>query len=322
MIAVNLFIVIIKIEFEKVKQMVNAISLINVTKIYKSKKMALSNLNLDIPQGSVFGLLGPNGAGKSTVINILAGLTNKSDGKVYINGIDQDKNPRKSKESIGVVPQELNFDPFLSPKESLEVQAGLYGVCSKNRKTIEILKAVGLSDVANAYARSLSGGMRRRLLMAKALVHNPPILILDEPTAGVDIELREMLWEFITKLNRNGTTIVLTTHYLDEAQKMCDKIAILNNGNLVKFGETKDLLDELDEKVLVIQPTEEIKKLPIFPNYISAKILKDGTISLSFKRTAISTGKLIELCGDLGISIKDVATTEPALEDIFKIAIR
>ena len=288
----------------------------------KRKKKALDRLNLKIQKGSIFGLLGPNGAGKSTVINIVAGLTNKTSGSVIIWGYDQDKDPERSRLSLGVVPQELNLDPFLSPREALDIQAGLFGVPKKKRRTIEILEKVGLSDVMNSYARSLSGGMRRRLLMAKALVHNPPILILDEPTAGVDMNLREMLWSYITELSKLGTTIILTTHYLEEAQKICDQIGILNNGILVEHGETDALLAKVHDKVLIIHPTKKIKKVPNFPPSVTSLLRIDGTLEVSYDRSLIATEELFDLCRQSGISIKDIETSEPALEDVFRLATR
>ena len=302
-----------------------AIELTDVSKFYgdkrtKKKKKALDRLNLKIPKGSIFGLLGPNGAGKSTLINIVAGLTNKTSGSVVIWGFDQDKDPERSRLSLGVVPQELNLDPFLSPREALDIQAGLFGVPKKKRRTIEILEKVGLSDVINSYARSLSGGMRRRLLMAKALVHSPPILILDEPTAGVDMNLREMLWSYITELSKLGTTIILTTHYLEEAQKICDQIGILNNGILVEYGETDALLAKVNYKVLIIHPTKKIKNIPKFPPSVTSLIRIDGTLEISYDRSLIATEKLFDLCRQSGISIKDIETSEPALEDVFRLA--
>ena len=226
------------------------------------EKQALKGIDLDIPKGAVFGFLGPNGAGKSTLINILAGLVVKTAGQVTIWGFDQDVNPRQSRASIGVMPQELNLDPFFTPRGALEVQAGLYGVPKSQRRSDEILAMVGLSDKANAYARTLSGGMRRRLLLGKALVHMPHILVLDEPTAGVDIELRQMLWENIRKLNAQGMTIILTTHYLEEAEEMCDEIAIINHGSLVARDSTANLLGRLDTRTMLIQPDAAVETLP------------------------------------------------------------
>lgn len=302
-----------------------ALELVNLSKTYngyhkQNKKEALNALSMQIPQGSIFGLLGPNGAGKSTLINIVAGLTNKSSGKIIIWGHDQDENPELTRSFLGVVPQELNLDPFLTPREALEIQAGLFGIPTYRRQTLKILAKVGLSEEMNAYARSLSGGMRRRLLMAKALVHNPPILILDEPTAGVDIELREMLWRYIDELRMSGTTIILTTHYLEEAQKICDCIGILNKGTLVEYGETSILLKKIKNKVLIIHPNKKISKLPKFPQTVVAQVQIDGSLELSFDRSLNSTEDLIDLCREAGISIKDIATSEPAMEDVFKLA--
>ena len=226
----------------------------NLQKVYKSYDgnepvVALRNLNLQVKKGSFFGLLGPNGAGKSTLINILAGLVIKTSGTVKIRNIDQDINVREFKRSIGVVPQETNFDPFLTPYESLDIQAGLYGVRKSERNINQLLKRLGLEGKSNAYMRSLSGGMRRRLLIGKALVHTPKVVILDEPTAGVDIELREMLWDYMKDLNANGTTIILTTHYLEEAESLCEKIAILNKGELIACNDTSDLLARVNLKL-------------------------------------------------------------------------
>ena len=304
-----------------------AIELTGVSKVYngtrqQKDKKALDSLDLKIMRGSIFGLLGANGAGKSTMINIVAGLTNKTSGTVKIWGYDQDKEPEYSRSLIGVVPQELNLDPFLSPKEALNIQAGLFGVAKRDRKTLEILEKVGLSDVMNSYARSLSGGMRRRLLMAKALVHNPPILILDEPTAGVDINLREMLWNYISELSRLGTTIILTTHYLEEAQKICEQIGILHNGVLVEHGRTDVLLSKVNHKILIVHPIEQIKKMPKFPPGVSSLLKTDGALELSFDRSVISTDELIDLCRGSGILIKDIITSVPALEDVFRLATR
>ena len=304
-----------------------ALELTGVSKTYnahgkQNKKKALKDVYLKIPSGSIFGLLGPNGAGKSTLINIVAGLTNKSSGSVSIWGYDQDQNPEKSRSCLGVVPQELNLDPFLSPREALEIQAGLFGVPKNQRQTLKILEKIGLGEVKNAYARSLSGGMRRRLLMAKALVHSPPLLILDEPTAGVDIELREMLWNYIFELRELGTTIILTTHYLEEAQKVCDNIGILNKGTIVEGGKTTVLLGKVKNKVLIIHPHKRIMKIPRFPSSVTASIKLDGSLELSFDRSLISTEDLIDLCRKGSISIKDIATSEPDLEDVFKLAIK
>ena len=229
-----------------------AISLQGLSKTYKGGKQALTDVTLDVPQGQIFGLLGPNGAGKSTTINILAGLVMKTSGKASIWGFDIDEHPRNAKRSIGIVPQEIVFDPFFTPFEMLELYAGLYGVPKAERRSMELLRAVYLDDKASAYARSLSGGMKRRLLVAKALVHNPPVLVLDEPTAGVDVELRQQLWEYVRKLNADGVTVVLTTHYLEEAEELCDRIAIINHGKLIANKPTRELVGMAQEKVVEI----------------------------------------------------------------------
>ena len=234
-----------------------AVSVKGLTKTYKAAgkapaKRALSNVDLDIPRGSLFGLLGPNGAGKSTLINILAGLVNKTAGSASIWGFDIERDMRQARAAIGVVPQELNIDPFFTPYELLELQAGLYGVPPADRRSAEILAAMGLADKAEAYARTLSGGMRRRLMVAKAMVHQPPVLVLDEPTAGVDIELRQQLWANVRELNRAGTTVLLTTHYLEEAEELCDRIAIINHGKVIACDQTDSLLARLDNKALTI----------------------------------------------------------------------
>ncbi|SFP79938.1 ABC transporter ATP-binding protein [Tranquillimonas alkanivorans] len=280
-------------------------------------KEALKGIDLTIPQGSIFGLLGPNGAGKSTLINILAGLVLKTSGRVKIWGFDQDVNPRMSRASIGVMPQELNMDPFFTPRGALDVQAGLYGVPKSQRRTDEILRMIGLEDKAEAYARSLSGGMRRRLLLGKALVHNPRILVLDEPTAGVDIELRQMLWQNVRKLNAQGMTIILTTHYLEEAEQMCDEIAIINHGEVVIRDETKKLVARMDAKTLVLQPESPAPADIPLPQGVELDRRADGTLAFGYSRTRHSPGEILEAVRDAGIRIRDVNTEEPNLEDVF-----
>jgi ABC-2 type transport system ATP-binding protein len=280
-------------------------------------KEALRGVDLEIPRGSIFGLLGPNGAGKSTLINILAGLVTKTAGKVTIWGFDQDVNPRQSRAAIGVMPQELNLDPFFAPREALEVQAGLYGVPKRDRRSDEILELVGLSDKAEAYARTLSGGMRRRLLLAKALVHHPQILVLDEPTAGVDIELRQMLWRNVRKLNEErGMTIILTTHYLEEAQEMCDEIAIINHGEVVVRDSTEALLDRLDAKTLVIVPEGEVGEVSL-PAGVEMIRRPHGELAFSYARGKTSAEAVLQAVHSAGISIRDVRTEEANLEDVF-----
>ncbi|KMK65367.1 ABC transporter ATP-binding protein [Puniceibacterium sp. IMCC21224] len=280
-------------------------------------KEALRGVDLTVPSGSVFGLLGPNGAGKSTLINILAGLVTKSAGSVTIWGWDQDINPRQSRAAIGVMPQELNLDPFFTPRGALEVQAGLYGVPKSQRRSDEILKLVGLTDKAEAYARTLSGGMRRRLLLGKALVHHPQVLVLDEPTAGVDIELRQMLWENVRKLNRErGMTIILTTHYLEEAEEMCDQIAIINHGAVVARDSTANLLGQLDTRTLVIMPNIMPATLPTAPG-IEAQARSDGSLALSYHATTTDAEDVLQVVRDAGVRIRDVRTEQADLQDVF-----
>ncbi len=279
-------------------------------------KVALKGVDLRIPKGSIFGLLGPNGAGKSTLINILAGLVVKTGGKVRIWGFDQDVNPRQSRASIGVMPQELNLDPFFTPREALEVQAGLYGVPRRERRSAEILAMVGLEDKADAYARTLSGGMRRRLLLAKALVHHPHILVLDEPTAGVDIELRQMLWENVRRLNRAGMTIILTTHYLEEAEEMCDEIAIINEGSVIARDSTGRLLGRLDGRSMIITPESPAKELPAAPG-LEASHREDGDIAITYRSGEVSAEAVLEAVHAAGIRIRDVRTEQADLEDVF-----
>ncbi|WP_347137849.1 ABC transporter ATP-binding protein [Paracoccus sp. SSK6] len=301
--------------------MPNAIDITGLRKTYAAQgnapaKEALKGIDLAIPAGSIFGLLGPNGAGKSTLINILAGLVNKTAGKVTIWGFDQDVNPRQSRAAIGVMPQELNMDPFFTPRASLEVQAGLYGVPKRERWTDELLDLVGLRDQANAYARNLSGGMRRRLLLAKALVHRPQILVLDEPTAGVDITLREMLWQNVRALNRQGMTIILTTHYLEEAEQMCDEIAIINHGELIVRQDTRSLLSRADGKTLVLDTGGRVV-LPPLPQGAHPEWRGDGRLAISYPPSRIRADQLLDALRGAGVPILDVATEQPDLEDVF-----
>ena len=280
-------------------------------------KEALKGIDLSVPAGSVFGLLGPNGAGKSTLINILAGLVNKTAGKVTIWGFDQDRNPRQSRAAIGVMPQELNLDPFFSPRGALEVQAGLYGVPKSQRRSDEILKMIGLEDKADVYARTLSGGMRRRLLLGKALVHDPQILVLDEPTAGVDIELRQMLWENVRRLNRErGMTIILTTHYLEEAEEMCDEIAIIHHGEVVANDSTDNLLSHMDARKMIIQPDGDAAQLPDAQG-VEVQRREDGALVLSYRSGQIAADDVLQAVRDAGVRIRDVRTEQPDLEDVF-----
>ena len=299
----------------------NAIEIEGLVKTYAGgrhgpEKPALTGVDLTIPQGAVFGLLGPNGAGKSTLINILAGLVVKTAGRVTIWGFDQDRNPRQSRAAIGVMPQELNLDPFFTPGEALEVQAGLYGVPRRDRRSAEILRMVGLEDKARAYSRTLSGGMRRRLLLAKALVHHPHVLVLDEPTAGVDIELRQMLWENVRRLNRAGMTIILTTHYLEEAEEMCDEIAIINEGAVIARDSTERLLGRLDGRCMIITPDSPVADLPE-AHGIEATRRADGAVAITYRSGETSAEAVLEAVHAAGIRIQDVRTEQADLEDVF-----
>ena len=283
-------------------------------------KHALKGVSLQIPAGSIFGLLGPNGAGKSTFINILAGLVRKTAGTVSIWGFDQDRSPRMSRASLGVVPQELHLDPFFTPREALEIQAGLYGVPPRKRRTMALLEALGLADKADAYARSLSGGMRRRLLIGKALVHAPPVLILDEPTAGVDIELRRSLWTYVRELNEAGTTIVLTTHYLEEAEEMCDRIAILSHGEVVADEPKAALLARLDKRTAVITPADRLSAVPAAVaarGDLDVSLREDGALVVTFPSSRLRLGELLELVRAEGVAVADLFTREPDLEEVF-----
>jgi len=299
----------------------NILSVKNLKKVYSSKQTgethALNDLNLDVKEGEIFGLLGPNGAGKTTFINILAGTVMKSTGQVNVWGFDLDKNPRQVRASVGIVPQEVNLDPFFSPRKLLELQAGLYGIKEKDRITDAILKLVSLEKQANSYARSLSGGMKRRLLMAKALVHQPPIIFLDEPTAGVDVELRQNLWKNVKMLNDQGVTIILTTHYLEEAEEMCDRIAILNKGNIVALDSTKNLLDRIKTKKVTFKTN---KKIDIKEGDLeSLKIIShlENEICVSYEKSKINIEELMNLIKKNNVQIKDISTDDGDLEDVF-----
>jgi ABC-2 type transport system ATP-binding protein len=277
---------------------------------------ALRGLDLKIPRGSIFGLLGPNGAGKSTFINTLAGLVKKTSGTVRIWGRDIDERPRDARAAIGVVPQEIAADPFFTPRESLEVQAGMYGVPRAERRTQELLRALGLADKAEAYVRQLSGGMKRRLMVAKAMTHNPPVLILDEPTAGVDVELRRQLWNYVLELNRKGVTIVLTTHYLEEAQELCDQIAIINRGRVIAAEPTATLLRRLDTRNVVVTPEEPLVDAPVVPGF-EARLRANGAFVVTYRTGQSSVEQVLAAVRASGLHIKDVATEDPDLEDVF-----
>ena len=277
---------------------------------------ALKGIDLQIPRGSIFGLLGPNGAGKSTFINILSGLCKKTSGQVSIWGRDIDQRPRDARAAIGVVPQEIAADVFFTPRESLDVQAGMYGVPKKDRITDELLTALGLTDKANADVRQLSGGMKRRLMVAKAMVHNPPVLILDEPTAGVDVELRRQLWDYVVELNRRGVTILLTTHHLEEAEELCDIIAIVNHGEVVACEPTATLLTHLDTRAVVITPGEALETAPALPPF-ETRLRPGGELAISFKTHEATVEQVLAAARDAGVQIRDLRTEEPDLEDVF-----
>ena len=299
----------------------NVLSVKNLNKIYSNKSnkdvQALNNLNLDVQQGEIFGLLGPNGAGKTTFINILAGTSIKTSGDVNVCGFNLDKNPKQVRASIGIVPQEVNLDPFFSPKKLLELQAGLYGVKKKDRITDTILKLVSLDKQANSYARSLSGGMKRRLLIAKALVHQPPIIFLDEPTAGVDVELRKNLWENVKLLNNQGVTIILTTHYLEEAEQMCGRIGILSKGNLVALDSTRNLLNKIQTKKVTFKLDKLIQIKNDQLNSLKILSINDNDITVSYEKNRIKIEEIIKLIQNEGIKILDITTDDADLEDVF-----
>jgi ABC-2 type transport system ATP-binding protein len=294
-----------------------AIRIESLSKTYAGGKKALDGVSFDVPRGEIFGLLGPNGAGKSTLINILAGLVVKSGGKVTIWGFDIDNHPRNSKRSIGVVPQEIIFDPFFTPRETLEIQAGLYGVPKSDRISDELLAAMHLTDKANAYSRTLSGGMKRRLLVAKAMTHSPPILVLDEPTAGVDVELRRQLWDYVRKLHAQGVTIVLTTHYLEEAEELCDRIAIIHHGRVIANEPTRELVAKAQEKSVVVTFDRDIAKVPAHSAFEDIALVDERTLEIKFRKDQVNAGQVLAALTAEGLNIVDVSTRDPDLEDVF-----
>ncbi len=305
-----------------------AIEIKGLSKTYKKskkspEKIALKSVDLEIKKGSFFGLLGPNGAGKSTIINTLAGLVNKTSGSVKIAGIDIDQDQQAAKFKIGIVPQELIIDPFFNVRETLEIYAGYFGIKKADRRTDEIIEALGLKDKVKAAPRSLSGGMRRRLLVAKALVHSPEILVLDEPTAGVDVELRNQLWNYVKKLNQNGTTILLTTHYLEEAEELCDEIAVINRGQVIAHDRKENLMKVLSSKDLIISAVDEINS-DALANFagLTTKVLAKDKISITYDPEKVQVEKILRHCSDAKIQIKDISTSQPDLEEIFKHLIR
>ncbi|MFD0847138.1 ABC transporter ATP-binding protein [Sphingosinicella xenopeptidilytica] len=294
-----------------------AIEIRDLEKTYSDGKRALKGVSFDVPRGQIFGLLGPNGAGKSTLINILAGLVNKTGGTARIWGFDIDADRRNAKRAIGIVPQEILFDAFFTPFEALEIQAGLYAVPKAERRSMEILRALRLEDKAHAYARTLSGGMKRRLLIGKALVHNPPILILDEPTAGVDIELRQQLWSYVRQLHAAGTTVVLTTHYLEEAEELCDRIAIINNGEVVANDETHALLASAQEKCLIVTVDRDLDSPPAGLPAEKVEVKGSRQLILTYNRSVLTAGELLQAISATGLGVVDVSTREADLEDVF-----
>lgn len=302
--------------------MENAIEIKSLNKIYKAsgrfpEKTALHDISLNIPKGSIFGLLGPNGAGKSTIINIMAGLVTKTSGSVRIWGIDIDEDPRNAKAAIGIVPQEINYDAFFSPAHLLDLMAGLYGVPKQKRRTMELLRMVGLEDKANAYTRSLSGGMKRRLMVAKAMVHSPPILVLDEPTAGVDVELRKQLWASVRELNKKGVTILLTTHYLEEAEELCDRIAIINHGQVIIDESTEALLSRIGNKEIRFRLDREIEDIPESLARFGAVQEGRRTLMIRYTPGEQAVGEIVHAIGQAGYGIADISTDESDLEDVF-----
>jgi ABC-2 type transport system ATP-binding protein len=294
-----------------------AIRIDALQKIYAGGKQALSGVSFDVPRGEIFGLLGPNGAGKSTLINILAGMVKKSGGRATVWGFDIDEHPRNAKASIGIVPQEILFDPFFTPFEALELQAGLYGVAKSKRRSMELLRAVHLEDKADAYARTLSGGMKRRLLVAKAMVHSPPILVLDEPTAGVDVELRQQLWAYVRELNAQGVTIVLTTHYLEEAEELCDRIAIINHGTLIANKPTRELIGMAQEKIVEVTVDREVTEIPNSPVFEKIEVKAGRILMITYSKATANAGDVLGAVQAAGFGIADVSTREADLEHVF-----
>ena len=295
----------------------NVLSVKKLNKIYRGNIHALKDLNLEVNEGEILGLLGPNGAGKSTFINILAGVTDKTSGEVIVWGFNLDKNPRQVRVSLGIVPQEINVDPFFTPKKLLDLQAGLFGVKKKDRITDTILDLVALKDKSNSYTRNLSGGMKRRLLIAKALVHKPPIIILDEPTAGVDVELRKNLWENIRSLRKLGVTIILTTHYLQEAEELCDRVGIIHKGNLIALDTTENMLNKIQTKTIKFEINKRIVLDDINDKNYNILTNTDSEFKIEYNKQEFNIQKIIKLLENQGIVIKDIKSEDPDLEDVF-----
>lgn len=300
-----------------------AVSIKGLVKIYagnkanRTPKLALDHVDLVIPRGGIFGLLGPNGAGKSTLINILAQLVRKTEGTVKVWDIDLDRDSRHAAAAIGVVPQELNIDPFFTPKDLLDIQAGMYGVPKAERRSMELLEALSLSDKAGSYTRTLSGGMRRRLMVAKAMVHNPPVLVLDEPTAGVDVELRQQLWAYVRALNKNGVTVLLTTHYLEEAQELCDNIAIINHGKVIACEPTATLLGRLDRKEVVLTLAADLAEAPPALGQFQPQLLSARRLKLHYRPSQVNVSAILDAIRRADLEIADLSTVDSDLEDIF-----
>ena len=295
----------------------NVLSVKKLNKIYRKNIHALKDLNLEVKEGEILGLLGPNGAGKSTFINILAGVTDKTSGEVIVLGFDLDKNPRQVRVSLGIVPQEINVDPFFTPKKLLDLQAGLFGVKKKDRITDTVLELVALKDKSNSYTRNLSGGMKRRLLIAKALVHRPPIIILDEPTAGVDVELRKNLWENIRSLRKLGVTIILTTHYLQEAEELCDRVGIIHKGNLIALDTTENMLNKIQTKTLKFEINKRIVLDDTNNKDFNILTNTDSEFKIEYNKQEFNIQKIIKLLENQEIVIKDIKSEDPDLEDVF-----
>ena len=294
-----------------------AIAIEDLCKTYEGGKRALDGVGFEVPRGTIFGLLGPNGAGKSTLINILAGLVNKTQGKVTIWGFDLDQHPRNAKASIGIVNQEIIFDPFFTPRETLEIQAGLYGVAKGTFDAMALLRAVHLEDKAEAYSRTLSGGMKRRLMVAKAMVHAPPVLVLDEPPAGVDVELRQQLWAYVRQLNARGVTVVLTTHYLEEAEELCDRIAIINHGKLIANKPTRELVGMAQEKVVEVTVDRDVAAKPDNACFQKIELKGERTLVITYRKDQANAGEVLGAVQRDGYGIVDVSTREADLEDVF-----
>ena len=295
----------------------NVLSVKKLNKIYRKNIHALKDLNLEVKEGEILGLLGPNGAGKSTFINILAGVTDKTSGEVIVWGFDLDKNPRQVRVSLGIVPQEINVDPFFTPKKLLDLQAGLFGVKKKDRITDTVLDLVALKDKSNSYTRNLSGGMKRRLLIAKALVHKPPIIILDEPTAGADVDLRKNLWENIRSLRKLGVTIILTTHYLQEAEELCDRVGIIHKGNLIALDTTENMLNKIQTKTLKFEINKRIALDDMNNKDFNILTNTDSEFKIEYNKQEFNIQKIIKLLENQGIVIKDIKSEDPDLEDVF-----